>query len=85
MATKTISVDLEAYRHLCRAKTSEKESFSQVIRRAVWRPKVGTAGQLLSEVRATEPKEALDRWAIEKLDDWQEADAVAPDRWAEAN
>jgi predicted CopG family antitoxin len=84
MATKTISVDLEAYQHLCRAKTSEKESFSQVIRRAVWKPKAGTGGQLLAELRATDSAEALDKSAIKNLEHWQEDDAVAPDRWADA-
>jgi len=36
MATKTISVDLEAYERLVRARRHRKESFSQVIKRAHW-------------------------------------------------
>ena len=46
MATKTISVDLEAYAALSRARISARESFSQVIRRAEWRRRKKTCGDL---------------------------------------
>ena len=36
MATKTISLELDAYEKLQKAKRSERESFSQVVRRARW-------------------------------------------------
>ncbi len=36
MATKTISLELDAYEKLKRAKRSPRESFSMVVRRAVW-------------------------------------------------
>lgn len=34
VATKTISIDLEAYERLCRARCAPDESFSRVIKRA---------------------------------------------------
>lgn len=37
MATKTISIDLEAYERL-KAVQKENESFSQTIKRVVWTP-----------------------------------------------
>ncbi|MEM7144189.1 MAG: antitoxin VapB family protein [Verrucomicrobiota bacterium] len=36
MATKTISLELDAYERLRRAKRSPRESFSEVVRRAQW-------------------------------------------------
>ena len=36
MATKTISLELDAYEKLKRAKRSPRESFSSVVRRALW-------------------------------------------------
>jgi len=36
MAIKTISLELDAYEKLRRAKRTEKESFSSVVRRARW-------------------------------------------------
>ncbi len=50
MATKTISVNLEAYDKLVEARSTEKESFSKVICRAEWPPPRGTAGDLLQSM-----------------------------------
>ena len=47
MATKTISIDLEAYERLRRARVSRTESFSMVIKRATWPTPARTAGALL--------------------------------------
>lgn len=50
MATKTISIDMEAYRKLTRARLSPKDFFSQVIRRARWDEQVKTCGGILAAV-----------------------------------
>ena len=48
MATKAISLELDAYEKLRRAKRSPRESFSMVVRRAVWPEESLTAGTLLA-------------------------------------
>lgn len=48
MATKTISVDLDAYAALCQARLTRSESFSRVIKRARWTRRGKTCGQLLA-------------------------------------
>jgi len=48
MATKTISIDLNAYQLLSAARLSAKESFSQVIKRTLWQPQTKTCGNLLA-------------------------------------
>ena len=83
MATKTISVDLEAYEQLRRARATERESFSQVIKRAVWMPKQGTAGRLLATTRASAG--ILSDEQLDRLDRAQEMDVEAPDRWRETD
>ena len=84
MATKTISVDLEAYERLRRAKASAKESFSQVIKRAVWPASAGTALHLLEFTRAMERERgALSDEELDRLDEAQAEDRAAPDRWSE--
>lgn len=72
MATKTISVDLDAYAALCGARKSERESFSQVIKRAQWKQPAKTCGDLLTALSAM-PVAA--KAVIERLDAAQRADA----------
>jgi hypothetical protein len=58
MATKTISLELDAYEKLRKAKRSERESFSQVVRRARWEDSPSTGPQILahlSELRRRHP------------------------------
>jgi predicted CopG family antitoxin len=64
MATKTISLKIEAWDRLRRARKTPGESFSDVVMRAQW-PEVGATGsELLAVYSSTGPHlslEALDR------------------------
>jgi len=68
MATKTISLELDAYERLRRARHTPSESFSSVVRRAVFPGTPSTAGEVLELARrrleagtALLSTEALDR------------------------
>ena len=71
MATKTITLELDAYEKLRKAKRSERESFSEVVRRARWEDAASTGPQILghlSELRLRHPDcfltdDVLDRMA----------------------
>lgn len=78
MATKTISIDMEAYEKLRRARRSPGESFSQVIKRAAWPTPPRTAGALL---RAFEEVPVLDEAVLDRLEAAQERDAPPEDPW----
>jgi predicted CopG family antitoxin len=64
MATKTISIDLEAYEKLVAARSNPKESFSNVIKRAEIKSVTGRAGNLLAVIETLPPlnDEAFKRW-----------------------
>ena len=79
MATKTISIDLEAYERLCRARTSQRESFSRVIHRARWDSAAKTCGTLLESLKTMTPaSEAV----IARLDAAQREDSPPDDPWS---
>lgn len=52
MATKTISLEIDAYERLRQARLDAKESFSSVVRRARWEETPRTAGRILAELQA---------------------------------
>lgn len=81
MATKTISIDLEAYERLRRARKAPDESFSRVIKRAHWREEVRTAAGLLSALEETPPP---DPEVLVRLEEAQRADAAPEDPWRSA-
>jgi len=71
MAIKTISLELDAYEKLRRAKRSPRESFSSVVRRARWDDVPPTAGALLQELRALcsqHPEVLLDPATLDALE-----------------
>lgn len=78
MATKTISVDLEAYERLRRARLTPDESFSRVIKRAEWPETSKTAAGLLDILDGLP---ATDRVTLERLDTAQKDDEIPGDAW----
>jgi len=50
MATKTISLEVDAYEKLLRAKREARESFSSVVRRATWDEEQYKAENVLAKV-----------------------------------
>jgi hypothetical protein len=70
MATKTISLELDAYEKLQKAKRSERESFSQVVRRARWDDSPSTGPQILaylSELRRRHPDSFLPDDVLDRI------------------
>lgn len=80
MATKTISLELDAYERLRRAKR-EGESFSAVVRRAKFGPADARGSSILAALNAL-PARALDEEAVRF---WQESGgierAASPSPW----
>ncbi len=79
MATKTISIDLEAYERLSRARLSPKDSFSRVIKRAKWEMPAKTCGDLLQSL-STLP--TADDPVLERLERAQAEDQAPDHPWA---
>jgi predicted CopG family antitoxin len=78
MATKTISIDIEAYERLRRARRTRSESFSMVIKRALWPAPPRTAGALL---KAFEGAPVMDEEALDRLEKAQAGDRPPEDPW----
>lgn len=70
MATKTISLELDAYEKLRRARRRPGESFSSVVRRARWDDAPPTAGELLEDLStlvSRHPEVLLSRKALNAM------------------
>lgn len=81
MATKTISLKVEAYNRLSAARRYRDESFSEVVMRATW-PEDTITGRglldLLGSRRVHLRAEELDR-----IDDLKQRDLPPEDKWAD--
>lgn len=78
MATKTISIDIEAYERLRRARRQRSESFSMVIKRAVWPTPPRTAGALLDSLDGAP---VLNEDVLKRLEEAHAADTPPKDPW----
>lgn len=81
MATKTLSVDLEAYERLSRARRHPRESFSQVIRRAIWADQAKSGRRILELMTTTEP---ATEDVITRLEAAQTNDLPPDDPWTKS-
>jgi predicted CopG family antitoxin len=83
MATKTISLEIDAYEKLRRAKRAPSESFSSVVRRAVFPDRPLTASELLAvmEERLHRGSALLDEAALDRLDAAQASPRVSDTAW----
>lgn len=80
MATKTISLHLEAYERLRRARRDPGESFSDVVMRAHWADAPVTAAEFLARVRERGPVYADD--GLARVKDLKRSDLPPADKWA---
>jgi predicted CopG family antitoxin len=80
MATKTISLRVEAYDKLRRARTHPGESFSDVVMRARWDDQTVSAEEFLALVRE---RGALYRSEeLDSIDEMKSEGAVPADKWS---
>jgi len=79
MPTKTISLELDAYEHLKRAKRSARESFSEVVRRAIFLEESASGRDLLdaAQKRHTHFSET----SLDRIDQAQHLDSPPDDPW----
>lgn len=80
MATKTISLDLDAYEMRRAARREPAESFSQVILRARWPEETITARELLFRYRERGPFFADDD--LDRIDRLKSDDSPPDDKWS---
>jgi predicted CopG family antitoxin len=80
MATKTISLRLEAYEKLKRARRYREESFSEVVLRARWPEESTTGAALLARYREHGPFFTDDELAA--VEGVKREDRPPKDKWA---
>ena len=80
MMTKTISVDVDAYERLRRARIGPEESLSQVIKRARWDPPPSTGAALLAVLQDAP---LADEATLERLEVAQQQDGIPENAWTE--
>lgn len=79
MATKTISLKLEAYERLKAARRTPDESFTQVVLRAQWPDQTITGSELLMLCRERGP--LLSEEGIRLIEELKRDDAPPEDKW----
>ena len=80
MATKTISLRVEAYERLRRARTRPSESFSDVVMRARWDHQTVTGAELLVLVRERGP--LYDSDELDVIDELKSEGKSPADKWS---
>jgi len=80
MATKTISLKLEAYEKLRAARRYADESFSEVVLRATWPEETATGKELLARWRREGP--FLEADALDRIEDLKKLDTPPEDKWS---
>ena len=79
MATKTISLRLDAYERLRRARLHPGESFTEVVLRAQWPDRGMTAGELRAAYQREGP--LLSEEALDRIDEASATDTPPEDKW----
>ncbi len=79
MATKTISLRLDAYEKLKGARQHPGESFSQVVLRGRWRNATVTAGEWLGRLR--QDGAHFSEEALRDIERLKETDEPPEDKW----
>lgn len=82
MASKTISLRLEAYERLKRAKRFPGESFSDVLLRAAWPEETLTAAELLHRYEKQGPFFSVIQ--LEEIERLKKKDRPPGDKWKRA-
>jgi hypothetical protein len=82
MATKTISLTLDAYEKLRAARRQPSESFSQVVLRTRWPEQTVTAGELLRHCRERGGLFSDD--GRDRIDELKTKGAPPDDKWSAA-
>lgn len=81
MATKTISLRLDAYERLRRARLRPDESFTEVVLRAEWPDRGMTARELRAVYRAEGG--LFDEEALDRVESAKALDRPPRDKWTE--
>jgi predicted CopG family antitoxin len=83
MATKTISLEIDAYDRLKRARRYPSESFSSVVRRAVFVGNSPTGADLLARMTnlKTEGRALLTEAELDRLDEAQREARISDSHW----
>lgn len=79
MATKTISLRIEAYEKLRAARRFPDESFSQVVLRAIWPQDTVTGRELLRQMDERGP--LLRGEELDRIEELKRSDPPPEDKW----